>query len=317
MTNLIQLTWTLRVENETGLSGTEAQAVEAFDDLDESIAATTEKTLAFAAIKASQLQSMSMLSSQDVSVQFLGPWYNIKSLNAVITVAEAFIEFTGDLSAIIHPGDILRLDGTAAGDGYYMVLNEPQYPVREATAVVFGGADTVISLANGHILANAGAVGRFAKVMSVLHHPIEYTIATMAAGPPGVITFTGDLTEHFAAGDYIILDWGTDTPPGKDGIYRIDTIVFSTPTTTITLTNTDAIADATNDGEFHKIVIAFDLTANTPMMWGKDGGSVNPIQPRGAVYDALQGDVAQALANNLGATAANFQARFPRNGVTP
>ncbi len=52
MTNTISLTRTLRVENETGLSGSEAQEVEAFDDLDLELAAGAESDIGLGAITA-------------------------------------------------------------------------------------------------------------------------------------------------------------------------------------------------------------------------------------------------------------------------
>jgi len=230
---------------------------------------------------------------------------------------EANITFTGDLTAIIHPGDILKIEGAAVDNGYVMVQNEPAYPARDTTAVAFAAGVTTIMLANGHELVAAGAVGTFKKIMSVQHHAIEYAPATVAIGPPGVLTFAGDLTDHFAVDDFIVMDWGTDTPPGKDGIYQIFTIAFATPTTTITLTNANVLEDGTVDGTFHKVDLRMKLTANETYLWAAARTAVNPIQPRGAVYSALQGDVSQATAYNEVTTAANFQARFPRNGVTP
>lgn len=327
MTNAISITRTLRVENEVGLSGSEAQAVDGFDDIDVSIPAATNfpgQDAGMAGIKAMQLQSMSLLANQNDEALFLGPDYALSETTAVNAGVMAFLEFIGNLNEIIFPGDILLIEGTAADDGVYMVANEPgAYPARDITSVDFPGvvpANTDIFLANGHNIASVAvnAPGTFRKIMSVQHYNPKYDLAlgTVNAGPPGNIVWPGDLTDQFEAGDYFIIDRGTDAPPGKDGIYKIDTIAYAAPDTTITLAAGLAFAEAANDGELHRVRLAFELQANNPILWSAKGGTNNPLQPD-TPWTALQGDVDQLRIINTGTVAAAFSARLPRDVSLP
>lgn len=320
MSATITLTRTHRRENDEALSGSEAFEVEGFPGFSQGISANTEEDLAWGAIKAMQLEALTMRCDQDVDAQFLGVRYNVLALVAVAGVAPAEITFTGDLTDIVFPGDILRLEGTAANDGLYQVQDEyGAYPLRDAAAVTFAAGDTTILLANGHVLAAAGAVGTFARVASVQEFAISYPIATADAGPPGVITYAGDLSDMFEAGDYLIIDRSTDTPPGKNGLYEIATVATDGPpvtTTTITLVAGVTLQDATNDGEFRRVIPSFKMIANVPLLWSEKGGTNNPLQSQ-VLFTGVQGDVAVLAINNETATAATFEVRAGTNPILP
>jgi len=290
MSATISMTRTHRLENAEALSGTESIVVEGFPGNSQEISPNTEEDTAWGAIVARQLKALTMRCDQDVSAQFLGVRYAILD---TVTAART-ITFAGDVSDIIEPGDILRLEGTVAQDGLYEVL----------TAA--GAAPTTITLTTVHTnLDNAaGAVGTFAKVMSRQRYHIRYTTATMVAAT-GVVTFAGDLSDVFAAGDYMRIVNGTD----NNGIVLIDSVATDGPPVTVTtfIVNGGALEDNLV-GEFQKIRPAIQLIANVPYMWSVEGGQNNPLESE-ALHTALRGDVAVLAVNNETAVAASFEMR--------
>ncbi|KKK51974.1 hypothetical protein LCGC14_3109600, partial [marine sediment metagenome] len=154
-TKTINNTFSSRVENGTTLSGAEALSVENVQQPDQTISAGTEEQTALMAFKDSQMQSMLLRSDQDVTAVFLGIRY---AINATLIVgATNTIDHVGDLEQEIFTGDIIRVEGTVADDGYYKV-----------STVVEGAGTTVITLDDGNVLpAGAGAaVGTLARVAS-------------------------------------------------------------------------------------------------------------------------------------------------------
>ncbi len=293
MSATIGLTRTHRLENGAGLSGTEAFEVEGFPGYSQEISANREEDTAWGAIVARQLKALTMLCDQNVKAQFLGVRYAIL---ATVQAART-ITFAGDVSDVIEAGDILRLEGTAAQDGLYEVLTA-------------AGSPTTITLTTGHTdLTSTGAVGTFAKVMSRQRYHIRYTTATMVAGT-GVITFAGDISDVFAAGDYVRVSAAT----ANNGIFLVDSVTTDGPpvTTTTLVVNAGTLPDS-NPGEFSKIRPAIELIANVPYLWSIEGGQNNPLESE-ALHTAIRGDVAVLAVNNQTAVAANFQLRA---GVDP
>lgn len=290
MSATIALTRTHRLENADALSGTESVVVEGFPGQSQEISASTEEDISWGAIKARQLKALTMVCDQNVKAQFLGVRYNIL---ATVQAART-ITFTGDLTDMLQVGDLLRLEGTVAQNGVYIILT-----------VAFGAGTTTITLATGHTgLTGTGAVGTFAKVMSRQVFHIRYTTATMVAAT-GVVTFAGDLSDVFAAGDWILVTAATL----NNGIFLIDTVTTDGPpvTTTTLIVNAGSLED-NNPGEFSKIRPAIELIANIPYLWSVEGGQNNPLESA-ALHTALRGDVAVLAVNNQTTTAALFQLR--------
>lgn len=290
MSGTISLTRTHRLENAEALSGTEAFEVEGFPGYSQGISAATEEDTAWGAIVARQLQALTMSCDQNVTVQFLGVRYAIL---ATVTVART-ITFTGDLSDIIEAGDIVRLEGTVAQDGLYEVLT-----------AAFVSPATTITLTTGHTdLTGTGAVGTFAKVMSRQRYHARYTTATMVAGT-GVITFAGDVSDIFSAGDYVRVSAAT----ANNGIFVVDSVATDGPPVTVTtlVVNGGTLPDS-NPGEFGKIRPSIELIANVPYLWSIEGGQNNPLESE-ALHTALRGDVAVLAVNNATAVAATFELR--------
>ena len=324
MTNKITTTRSMRVENEATISGSETQEVDAFDDIDIEIPAATlwpGVDVGLAAIYALQAQAILLDTDQDCQALFLGPPINIEATLAINVGVEANIAAVGDFTDEIFPGDIILIEGTVADDGVYAVGNEAAYPVRDAASVVFPGAvagQTDFFLASGHEINTVAAVapGTIRKIISVQRFNPKFAIAVCTAGPPGTITFIGDLTEELAIGDYFEIRWGTDTPPGKDGIHLIEGIAYAAPDTTITLPAAVPFLDATNDGDFSKTKLAIDLAANVPHVWTKNSGHNNPLQGD-HLWTATGSRVDELRIINAGATAANLNVRLARDVSLP
>jgi len=314
MTSAINITRTLRVENESGVTGSEAEAVNSADILEQLITAASEEQTAMGAFKDHQLQALSLSLDVDGSAQFLGVRYPVLQ---TVAGPPGTITYTGDLEQEIYPGDIIRLeDMPAAGDdGLYQV----------ATVVEAAGT-TTITLANGQDIATAGggAVGTLARVCSRQNMGYAYTAVTVTAAS-GAITFTGDLSDKFAAGDWITINNST----GNDGVWQITSVTYAAPTTTIiveTKAGANTLPDNTNDGVFQKIEMEITLAASVPYLWSIEGGLQNPfIHPNtlnatdiiGPTYDADRGDVAYCMVTVDGTTNGNFSGRICTDPALP
>jgi len=302
--------WAQR-ENEAGLSGSEAIEVENVGIPDQVISAGTEEQTALGGFKDHQLQVLSLLCDVDAVAQFLGVRYAIL---ATTIGPPGTITHTGDLTQEIFAGDLVRLEGTAACDGVYRVDSDPVVGVTLAAGVTF------ITLALGQALpAAAGPVGTIARVCSQQVFPYAYTAVTVTAAT-GAITYTGDLTDKFVAGDFIVIEDST----GNDGYWEIDSITYAAPTTTIIVNLTPGgvagLPDNTDDGNFAKCRAGIALTAAVPILWSIEGGLNNPFaQPgpyaRAPLFNAFRGDVTYCMVTVPGAVNGNFAGRIGTNAI--
>ena len=298
---------TSRRGSESGLSGTESIEVENVGIPDQAISAATEEQTALGAFKDSQLQSISLICDQAVEAQFLGVRYAI--LQTAIVAGANTVTHTGDLREEIYVGDIIRVEGTVADNGLYVV-----------EVIGFAAGDTTITLATGELwpAGGGGAVGTLARVASKQLWPTAYLIGTAALGPPGVLELAGNFTDVFTDGCYILIDNSTNTPPGKDGIWLVATVTYLAGVTTLTLPAGVAFGDATNDGDVSLVRPAFLLAANIPLLWSWEGGTNNPFQhPAPSAYDVDRGDVSFCMVNNETAVTANFAGRIATNAILP
>jgi len=315
MATTMHLARSARHANESAeVSGAKTQSVNNVQHPDQIISAGTEEGLALGAFKDHQMQSLAMVSDQDVEVQFLGVRYNV--VNTVIG-PPGTIDLTGDVTDMIYPGDLVRLEGTAADDGVYLVATSIFGAPAAAT-------DTRLTLALGQALpaGGGGAVGTVARVCTQEYVGYNYddTLAgyTVTA-VTGAITVTGDLSDKFAAGEFVEIFGST----GNDGLWLIDSVAFVAPTTTIIVTppggGAAALPDNTNDGGFVKVRPAILLPAGDTYLWDVEGGCQNPfIQPSyvlGAppAFNADRGDVSVCMVNCAGAVNAQFDARIALN----
>lgn len=304
----INVTRSMRRENESGLTGAEAVEVENCETPEQVISAGVEEQTAMGAFKDHQLKALSLLCDQDVTAQFLGIRYPILDLNVV---GPDTITYTGDLTEMIFEGDLVRIEGTVADDGLYWV-----------TLVAFGVGVTTITIADGipWPAGGGGAVGTFARVPSFQRIGYIYDIAT-ATLATGALTITGDVSDVFAAGDEIIITGST----GNDGYWELLSVTTDGPpvtTTTLTVVGA-ALRDNTNDGDLYKVRAGIKLTANVPFLWTYESGIQNPFIHPGAAgvagdpayYFADRGDVAFCIVNNEGTVNANFDARIGLDAI--
>jgi hypothetical protein len=307
----INNTLSSRVENQTALSGSEALTVENVQQPDQTISAGVEEQTALAGFKASQMQSMLLRSDQDVTAEFLGVRH---AINATLIAGPVnTIDHIGDLEQEIFTGDIIRVEGTVADDGYYQVAT-----------VVEGAGTTVVTLTDGHVLpaGAGGAVGTLARVASYRRMSYGYTMDTVTLAT-GVVEIGGDVSDVFEAGDVVQIA----TSNANDGIWSVVSVTTDGPpvtTTTIVLEDLNdggLLVDNTNDGNLVKTELAFVLAANVPMLWSIDGGILNPfISPDAgvvapALFNADRGDVAFCMVNNAGTVNAEFQAIISTNAI--
>jgi len=300
---VINMTRSSRIANETGISGSEAMDVDNTSALDQQISASTEEEVT-ELFQAYDLQSLSMICDQAVEVMVLETRFAIlQTANA----APSTITHTGDLEQEIFVNDLIRVEGTVADDGVYLVDI-----VNEAAGT------TTISLALGNTfpVAGGGAVGTVCKIASAHRQGYSYTIATAAV--TGVITITGDVSDKFAIGDFVRINSST----GNDGFWEITAAVTTDgpPVTTTTLTlNSGVLPDATNDGVIEWAAAAFSLAANTPFLWSIDGGLQNPlVNPEqngiSALWNTSRGNIVAFMVDNTAtAIAAQFDARIGIN----
>ena len=299
----ISIVRSLKVENEEYLTGLEVSDEDLNENIDMPIPATTEEGIDIGGFRADQLKSLILVCDQNVTAQFLGVRYAILACVAETGTTAAEVTFTGDLSGIVFPGDVIRLQGTAANDGYYVV-----------NTVTWSSPTTTFELAGGETLATAGAVGTLAIVQNFQRYRESYTIVSATTGPPGTITFTGNLTHVFNAGDYLIIENGTiTTETSKNAIYLIDTVACVSPTTTITFAR--ALLADENDGDFRKVRVAMQLLANIPFLWSVEGGLPNPLKPQSVIYTTLQGEVDVLYVYNATSTAATLKGRIGKNSI--
>ena len=294
---------TYRQNEGTGLSGDETVDVENVGIPDQVISAATEEQTALGAFKDHQLQTLCLKSDVDVEAQFLGVRYPIVSL---LVAAPDTITYVGDVSEVIFPGDLIRLEGTVANDSIKRV------------AIV---AAALITIEDGlPWTAAGGAAGTFSRVASAQQTGYAYPVLALVA-LTGAITYTGNVSDKFAAGDGLVLA-GT---AANDGYWVIDSVTFAAGVTTIIVLNEDGVvglaANAGAVGTFQKMEPAFKLAANVPAQWTRTSGIQNPfISPNvdtatGPLFNANRGDVSYCMVNNEGAVNANFAGRIGTNAI--
>ncbi len=304
----INMTRSLRVENESGITGSEAPQVEGVADLRQTISAATEEELAGIGFWAERMQAIGLVSDQDADAQFLGVRYGIASIAAG---PPGVVTSDLDLTDVLFATDYVRIEGStgASNDGVYRVAS-------------VAAAPNLITLDTGHTcILQAGAGGTIAKVMSLQLYALLYEVATTV--PPATITYTGNLTDIFAAGDKIYITGSAAAV--NDGIWEVLTVAFTSPTTTITVEpegpNGGAAvlgASGAGVGDFSKVRPAIELVATVPFMWSIKGGFNNPFQdPVNTTDNPLQGRVEHCMVIVAGAVNANMQARIGTNAVLP
>ncbi len=308
MAKTINMTRALGVENEARLTGAEALEVEGVVTLDQIITAATEEQTVAIGSKDRQLRAASLVTDQPVTVQMLGTRHAILQ---TVQGPPGQITHTGDLTQEIFAGDLVRLEGmpTAADDGVYKVDSDPAVGVLEAIGV------TTIVFALGQDINTGigGAVGTVARVVTQTLLSNAYTIVTATAGT-GALTFTGDLTDVFAAGDFLIIEDATL----NDGFWEIVSVAFAAPTTTIIVQDKAGVAGLVDSAAAGNFTLARDniaLATNVPYLWSIDGGIPNPFrQPgpaaRAALFNTFRGQIAVCMVTCPGVTNANFQGRL-------
>jgi len=306
------LTRSYRDANEAGLSGAEAIEVENVGKPDQIVSAGAEEQLALGAFKDHQLQCMALLSDQDVTAQFLGLRY---AVNQTAAGEPGTIDVLGDLEQEIYIGDIVRLeDMPDAGDnGMYFVDD-----IAELAGT------TTITLGDGQEIPTAvgGAIGTVARVACVQKMTYEYTMAT-AVAITGVITVTGNVTDVFEAGGWLIVR----ESGGNDGLWEIHSVDYVAPTTTIVVNDRQGTQTlpAGTTGVIASVRPFIELAANVSFLWSRESGLYNPFHqntndPTGGVaiprvYDVDRGDVAFCMVNNPGTVNANVDIRIGTNAV--
>ena len=313
MATTVNITKSGRQENLATLSGAFTLSVNAVDNLDQIVSAGTEEETAMGGFSDRQLRALVLRCDQPGRAEFLGVRYPIlETTNA----GPSTITHTGDLEQEIAPGDVVRIEGTVGGNGYYLVAI-----VNEAIGV------TTLSLAAGQLIPaiGEGAVGTVARVCSRQDLDYAYDIAALGGtltAATGIIDMPLNLTEKFVAGDIITMRQSF----GNNGIWRIVTVTLGGLGTEIVvrdLNDAGLLVDDTNDGNFQLARLSFALAANAPMLWDIDNGLQNPFAaatwaPIGGgepdnLYNTDRGDVEHCMVTVPGAVNGQFDGLIAKN----
>jgi len=303
----------VRFANETGISGAEAPDVEIPTSPDQTISASTEEEVTVA-IQAVDLQLLCLVCDQAVPVQVLETRF------AILDTANggpSTITHTGDLEQEIFEGDLVRIEGTVGGNGVYLV-----------SIVDLALGVTTISLVDGQTIpaVGEGAVGTVCRVASLQQTGYSYAITSTTLGT-GAIVLAGNLTDKFAAGDYLIIA----NTAGNNGLWLIMSVTVLLGVTTIIVSDPNIAVPAgalpaTEGavGTIFRASPAIMLAANSPFLWSIDSGIQNPFisTDRDAllddgnppVYNVDRGKIVAIMVDNTdNAVAANFDARIATN----
>ncbi len=314
----ITTTKAMREGNESGISGARAESVNNVQKPDQVISAASEEQTALASFLDHQLKAMCLICDQQSNVQLLGLRWNIVD-TGVAAVGE--IDVTGDCTESIFGGDLVRITGTPADDGVYLV-----------EGAVFGApaaaTDTRITLEEGQDLpaGGSGAVGTCARVASKQPMGYAYPLTSTAVNGECVVGF--DLSDKIFApdaaatppvrGDWVLIQ----NTVGNDGFYVVDAVAVVAGVTTITV-NGGLLAGAEGvAGSLTKCRDKIHLEANEPFLWEEQSGQPSPFmhshfgafgyQP--LFVDLTRGAVAYSMVENLHATInANYDARYALN----
>ncbi|KKK92559.1 hypothetical protein LCGC14_2701740, partial [marine sediment metagenome] len=151
MATATNTTEALRFANESpGISGTASFDAEVALTLEQIVSAGTEEEVT-ASFADHILRAAAFSCDQDAVVQALGTRYAITG--GVAGPPGTLITGGDDLTTIVFPGDLVRVEGSTGNDGVYQV---------ETVTAVAGGTITV---ANGRTLVAAGD-GTVARVAS-------------------------------------------------------------------------------------------------------------------------------------------------------
>ncbi len=301
MASTITATQSNRVGNEAGVTGSSSFTAEVAPILEQTVSAGTEEEVT-SSFADHTLQSAAMSCDQDAVVQALSTRYAITG--GVAGPPGTIITGGDDLTGIVFPGDLVRIEGSTGVDGVYQV---------ETVTAVAGGT---ITLANGMNIVGAPGDGTVARVASAGPTSYSYPIATSVL-LTDVLTITGDVTDIFAAGDFVSITGST----GDDAFREIDTVVEAAGVTTITLVAGGVITN-NGDGQVSLFQAGIPLTANEPYMWLRESGQQNPFrrqplatatEPAAGLYNAARGRVASLMVSVPGATNGNFKGRMCSN----
>jgi hypothetical protein len=308
MTVTTTATRSMRVGNETALSGAETLTSELGTMINSIIpAATDDHPVVIPAFTKANLTGLLLTCDRDALVRLRGgnSWVidNIVTLGDLVLGTGGTFTVTGDLTAYWYPGDQIWITGctTAGNDGLYTVIDTAvaagvtTVEVFDRTAVI--NAAVVESFDT--VEAGAGAACTATKVLfRSVKHDIDAGDDFTVAGPPGQLEVAEDVSWLVEYDKILIQETTTN-----DGIYNVTSATYTAPDTTIVLEEAVTVEVGTAAGNFCWIrdELMVRLTAGVPFMWTLDGGILNPCLE----------DITTLLVTNEHATlTADFQARI-------
>ena len=300
MASTINITRGLRVENEAGIVGAEALESTNVEIVENTVAAgAVDADMGIGPFEKFDLDCLAMVSDQDVLVRLNGehPHDISVGVGSGFTAAgpPGQFEVAGDVTGYILPGDEIYIEGatTAANDGPCTVLE---------TAFAAGITTITVARAGGAFVVEVSAGAGVTMWRKFQYRSIEYDVANFTvAGPPGQLTYTGDLTDVIFEDDNILVEGATTA--ANDGIYTVTAVTEAAGTTTITVA--EAIANVEAGAAATSLALIRDefmvrLSANVPFLWSEDASIFNPLLE----------DVTMMEVTNDNAVTANFQARI-------
>lgn len=311
MTITATLGRSMRLGNETGLSGNQSISQEIGTSISQTIAiAADDVVVAFAGTK-ENIRGMSFIADQDLTLKVIGatPWEleEIANVGNLAANQAGEIVIVGDVTAWLWPGDEVWIEDTTVAaevdDGRFVVLST-DFAAGETT---IGVAKTGIRAAAGVLTQGANDV--FSAVQVAAAGTVEKIIARGvkvpllgAAGAEFVAANQIDIAGDFSflqPDDRILIEGATT--PANSTIFTVVTAVFTAPDTTIIVEEVVAgeVAAANTTFQWVRTELLIHLNANQAFLWGEDAGIDSPVLE----------DVTRILATNASGVEVALQGR--------
>lgn len=329
MTVAATATRSMRIANETPLTGSHAFSAELGQQINAEIpAATAAHPVMIGGFAKSDLLGLLLTCNRAVTARLYGLNFggmqvdNFTVAGNLVLGVPGELTITGDVTGWLRSGDLLWIVGatTQQHDGVATVMD-----VAVAAGLSTVGVSKDLCVINAAVVEvfdviEAGIVGTtFATKFEPLgpEHLLLGAAGNefLAAGPPGVITTNGDFS-YLQAGDQILIQGATTH--GNDQIYTVVTAVYAAPDTTITVVEAVANVEAAAAGTTFQVVrtcLLARIAANVPFVWtlvdqaiGATSAAFYP-DSMGAPCPILE-DITACTVDNADALTADFQARI-------
>ena len=315
----------MRIGNETALSGSETIVAELGEHVNQEIAiAADDAVVAIGAVTKANLDALLLIADQDLTVKVIGgnpfPLHpgvgeGIVTLGDLAANVGGTFTVAGDLTEWLWPGDQIWITGctTVNNNGRYIVIGTAVAAgITTVEVVQFGrhGLAGQLGTINAPAIevfdtveVGAGAANLVYKIQSRgIKNNIGVGDDFTVAGPPGQIEIAGDFS-FLQADDKILIEEATTG--NNNGIFTVVTAVYAAPDTTITVEEAVAVelGTALTTFQWVRTELLVRLTADVSHLWTREGSILSPVLE----------DITQLLVTNASGVAADLQARIVKS----